>query len=377
VRYVLVLLGLLAVVGVLAGIKAKQIGSLIAMGKEMEKAGAPPTTVGSAVAQEQAWEGSINAVGSVVAAKGVAVSTDAAGVVSRILFESGANVRQGQVLVELDASVERAQLASARARRELAESTVKRSRALLETGAIARQQVDAEESALRTATTDHDALQAQIEKKSAKAPFTGKVGLRLVNLGQFLSPGANIATLEAIDIVYVDFTLPQQRLADIKIGMPVRISLGADAGTSLDATVAALEGGVDAVTRTLKIRASVPNKDETLRPGMFVRVSVVLPERAKFVTVPATAIVHASYGDSIFVVEEKKAENGKPASKIARQQFVRTGESRGDFVAVLDGVSAGQEVVTAGAFKLRNGGGVVINNSVKQDARLDPAVENR
>jgi membrane fusion protein, multidrug efflux system len=384
VRYVITILGLLVVIGGLVGVKFTQISSLIKMGKQYEKAGPPPETVSSAPSQEQNWEGTLSAVGSIAAAKGVALSNDAPGVVSRIFFESGAVVRQGQVLVELDTSVERAQLASAKARADLANLTVSRSRALVSTNTIAQSALDNDEAQLKTSTTDLGALQAQIDRKVVKAPFAGRLGIRAVNLGQYLNPGTTLAVLEAIDSVYVDFSLPQQRLADIKVGTPVRVQLEDPKVPALDGIIAAVDPEVDATTRMMKVRASVPNKAEKLRPGMFANVTVVMPNRGTVTTAPVTSIVHAAYGDSVFIVEDKKDEaghavsgaDGKPA-KVARQQFVRVGESRGDFVAVLDGLKPGQELVTAGAFKLRNGAGVVINNDVKPDPQLTPRVENR
>ena len=385
-RYVIATFGIVAVVAALAGIKAKQIGSLIAFGKQMEQSGPPPEAVATATLERDTWEGTLSAVGSVTSAKGVTLSNEAPGVVTRILFESGMVVRQGQPLVELDTSVERAQLASAVARRDLAKTNADRTRVLVDKGALSAAQVDNDDAQLKTSTTDVQALEAQIAKKTVRAPFAGRLGIRNVNLGQYLNPGTPVTVLEAIDSVYADFTLPQQRLSDLKVGMPVRVTLGAgvDGGAPVDGAIAAIDPTVDASTRTVKVRASLPNKDESLRPGMFVNVSVVLPKPESTVVVPATAIVHASYGDSVFVVEDKKADSpgmsqtpdGKPV-KIARQQFVRLGEARGDFVAVKDGVAAGQTVVTAGAFKLRNNAPIYVDNSIKIEAQLMPRPENR
>jgi membrane fusion protein (multidrug efflux system) len=293
-------------------------------------------------------------------------------------------VKQGQILVELDTSVERAQLASARARMDLAGLTVGRSRALVQTKTIAQSALDSDEAQLKTATTDLGALQAQIDRKVVRAPFAGRLGIRAVNLGQYLNAGTTITVLEAIDSVYVDFVLPQQRLADVKVGMPVRVTIAGAEGTAQDGTIAAVDPEVDQATRAIKLRASVPNKDERLRPGMFANVSVVLPKREDRIIIPATSLVHASYGDSVFVVEDKKDESGgvlhgpdgKPA-KMARQQFVRVGESRGDYVAILDGVTTGQEVVSAGAFKLRNGSGIVVNNDVNLAPQVNAHPDNR
>jgi membrane fusion protein (multidrug efflux system) len=383
VRYVTVVLGLVAVVAALAGIKAAQISMLIGMGKQAQKSGPPPEAVATFVAERQTWEAMISAVGSVTAAKGVAVSNEVPGIVSRILFDSGATVKEGQILVELDTSVERAQLASARARQELAQETGTRSHALLASGSISKAQVDADEAQLKTATTDSSALAAQIDRKTVRAPFAGRLGIRLVNRGQYLNSGTPVAMLDAIDKQYVDFTLPQQRLADVQLGMPVHLTIEGAEGAAHEGTVAAIEPAVDSTTRTIKLRASVPNKDERLAPGMFANVSVILPQKASFVVLPATAIIHASYGDSVFVVEDEKDDagtvvegpDGKPA-KVARQQFVRLGDARGDFTAILDGVAEGQVVVVGGAFKLRNGSNVVVNNDVKLTPQLAPHPEN-
>jgi membrane fusion protein (multidrug efflux system) len=385
VRYVIAIVGLLAVIAGLGGVKFKQISSLISMGKEFEKAGPPPESVATGLAEEQSWEDTLSAVGSIAAVKGVAVSNDAPGVVSRIFFESGAMVHEGQVLVELDSSVEKAQLASARARQSLAELTAKRSRALVESASIARSQLDNDDATLQTASMDANGIQAQIDRKTVKAPFAGRLGIRQVNLGQYLNPGTTLAELTGVDSVYVDFSLPQQRLGDVKVGVPVRAAIEGSEGVTRDGVIAAIEPDIDATTRTIKLRATVPNKQEKLRPGMFANITVLLPKQTKLIVVPATAVVHASYGDSVFVVEDKKDAAGAvakgpdgKAAKAARQQFVRVGQSRGDFVSILDGVKPGEEVVTAGAFKLRNGTGVVISpEDVGTKAQLDPHPENR
>jgi membrane fusion protein (multidrug efflux system) len=364
------ILGILAVVGALAAVKGAQIGSMIAFGKKAQEAGPPPEAVGSAIAELQAWEGELEAVGSVATSKGVALSTDVSGVVTHIYFESGATAKQGQVLVELDSGVERAQLASAISQRELAATTLRRTKALAATGAVSPAQVDADETAMRGAATAVDAIQAQISKKTITAPFTGKLGIRSVNLGQYLNAGTPVTVLETADALHVDFTLPQQRLADVKVGMPVHIwEESGDAGAPIVGKIAAVDPTVDPNTRNIKLRADTDSTD--LRPGMFVRVAVILPQKADVVVVPVTAIVHAPYGDSVFVVEDK---DGK---KIGRQQFVRVGRARGDFVSITDGLKAKQEIVTAGAFKLRNNSPIKIDNSMKLDPKLDPRPANR
>ncbi len=375
-RYLIAIAGLVLVLGALAYVKTAQIKQLIGFGKAMEKSGPPPESVGSALAKEQSWEGSLGSVGTVAPVKGVSISNDAPGVVTKISFESGAVVKPGAVLVELDSAVERAQMAQATVRKELAEKTLKRTRELVASGALPQAQLDADQSTLSSAEADLGLLQAQVARKIVRAPFGGRLGIRAVNVGQYLNPGTPLTTLEAADAVYVDFTLPQQEAASV--GMAVRIAVEGAGEKDRDGTITAIDPSVDSVSRTTRLRASVPNADDALRPGMFVKVSVLLPKRQSFVTVPATSVVHASFGDSVFVLEDPPAGDvgDGPKTKIARQQFVRTGEARGDFVAILDGVKADEEVVSAGAFKLRNKARVVVNNDGGIQPELSPTPDN-
>jgi membrane fusion protein (multidrug efflux system) len=309
----------------------------------------------------------VSAIGSVSTGKGVALSTEVAGVVSRMRFESGARVAAGQELVELDTAVERAQLASAVARRQLAAITAERTRKLVLTDAAPIAQLDNDESQLRSTTKDAEQIQAQIARKTIRAPFAGKVGIRLVNVGQYLNAGVPVTFIEPEEALHVDFTLPQQWLGDVGVGMRARILLGADVGAPLEGHVAAVDPAIDQATRNIKLRADVDNGANLLRPGMFVTVDVVLPEKARFVVVPVTAIVHAPYGDSVFVVEQGRA----------RQQFVRLGKTRGDFVAILEGVKPKQEIEMAGAFKLRNDIPVTVDNTKAPKPQIAPHPENR
>ena len=383
-RYVVVTLGLLLLVGILVSVKFLQISSLMAMGKQMAQAGPPPEAVASAVAETRDWEGTLFAVGTVAGKKSVDLSNDAAGRVDRIRFESGALVKKDQVLVELDARVERAELASAKSRRDLAQVNATRSRLLVAEKVAAQVQLDNDEASLRTANTEIAQIQAEIERKIVRAPFAGRLGIREVDVGQYLNPGTRLTVLEQIGGLYVDFTLPQEQLGRVKEGLPARVTPDAPANTSIDGVISAVAPSVDQTTRSLKLRATIPSRSDKLRPGMFVDVNVVMPTRSTVVTVPATAVIHAPYGDSLFVIEDKppgspglsKTPDGKPI-KLARQQFVRLGEARGDFVAIAQGLKAGSQVVSAGAFKLRNGSPVVIDNSVKPEPKLNPRPENR
>lgn len=371
-RYIAVGVGLLLLVALLGGVKAAQIGSLISFGKRAQAAGPPPETVNTFVAQQQSWDQTLSSVGSVAAARGVSISNDTPGIVYRIDFESGATVREGQMLVELDTRVERAQLASARARQELASANLARTRALVESKSLPQSQLDNDKAQFDGATADANALEAQIERKTVRAPFSGKLGIRLINVGQYLGPGTPITVIESSDATYVDFDLPQEDLSLVSVGMPVRFSVRSQSESrSSEGAVYAIDPEVDPSTRNIKVRATVPAKDSWLQPGMFVDVAVVEPHQEGVVAVPSTAVVHASYGDSVFVVEDD------PAGKIVRQQFVRVGPVRGDFVAIVEGVTAGQVVVSGGAFKLRNRMRVVVNNAVAPQPQLAPNPPNR
>jgi membrane fusion protein (multidrug efflux system) len=387
-RYVPAALGLLIIVGTLGGLKCAQISTIKSAAARSQKAGPPPETVNTARAQDQSWDVTLDTVGSVAPSRGVSISNESAGMVSRIHFQSGSAVEEGDLLVELDTTVERGQLASAIARKNLAAVNAERSRALFASASIARAQLDADNSALQAATADANALMGQIQRKTVRAPFSGKLGIRLVNLGQYLAAGTPITTLESGESNYVDFALPQQDLSRVSVGMAVRLTLGVgDAGVApppAQGTLFAVDPAVDPTTRNIKLRATIPPEADWLRPGMFVNVSVIEPEKETIVAIPSTAIVHASFGDSVFVVEDEKDAAGQAVmgpdgnpSKVARQQFVRIGARRGDFVAVLEGIKAGEEVVTAGAFKLRNGARVAVSTAVELHPELTPHPPNR
>jgi membrane fusion protein, multidrug efflux system len=381
-RFLVVALGLLFVVGALAATKATQIGTLVAFGKRAEQMGPPPESVGAATAEQQLWEQSLSAVGTVAASKGVILSNEEPGVVTKISFESGQRVRQGQVLVELNTRVESAELTSAIATLEHARRREARTTKLYEGGAAARVELEAAQSELAVASAQVDSLRARIARRNVRAPFSGRVGICDINLGQYLNPGTPITSLEAADEVFVDFTLPQERLDELAVDMPVRIVV--DDNLELMSAVAAIEPTVDEVTRAARLRAAVPNEDGRLRPGMFVDVEVVLPEREPVVVVPATAVVHAAYGDSIYVVAEKPGKepglrqtpDGKPV-KVARQRFVRVGEQRGDFIAVVEGLAPGEQIVTAGGFKLKNGAPIVLTDKAVPRPQLAPEPQDR
>lgn len=386
-RYLVPFLVIVLLVGGLTAVKFAQISALTEAGAAYAKAGPPPQAVSTDVARELSWGGTLSAVGTIAAARAVAISNEAPGVVKQIRFESGAVAKRGQVLVELDTSVERAQLATALVRKQLAEQTAARTANLYERKVLTQARQEADDSQLQTATAEVDTLRAQIERKVVRAPFAGKLGIREVNLGQYLSPGTTLTTLDALDSVYVDFTLPQQALQSLKPGLTVKVTVEGEGGVTTDGVIAAIDPSLDATTRSIRVRATVPNDEQKLRPGMFANVSVMLPKTDSVVAVPQTAVVHAPYGDSVFLVDSAKEQPNAPGGATeqtgsspvhqVRQQFVKLGEQRGDFVAVMNGVKAGQQVVSAGAFKLRNGGTITIDNKLKPNAKVDPRPENR
>jgi membrane fusion protein (multidrug efflux system) len=383
---VFTVIALVVVLGLLVVLKGAQFSAMAQSGAEAAKQGPPPETVGTAKTSTAEWEDTIEAVGSVASAKGVTLTSEVPGAVKRIAFESGDLVKRGDVIVELDSSVERAQLASASAERELAQLTAERSSKLATQGSLAKAELDQNKATLAAATASAEGLRAQLAKKTVRAPFDGRLGIREVNLGQYLTPGTPIATLESVEETFVDFSVPQQNLADVHEGTEVRITLGQDAGSrqSITGSVAAIDPSIEPSTRSVQVRARVTDTAGRLRPGMFVGVSVVLPKNERIVAAPATAIVHAPYGDSVFVVEPKKKDapgmrqtpDGKPV-RVVRQQFVRVGRQRGDYVAILEGVEPGQELVTAGAFKLRNGAPVVVSEKAVPAPQLEPHPKNR
>lgn len=375
-RYLLSIVGLLLVIAVLGAAKYSQISQLMSFGERMKAAGPPPETVATRVVEKQTWNDSIQGIASVVASQGVTLSNDAPGVVVRIHFDSGDSVRAGTTLVELNSSVERAQLGSLRAKLKLAETALSRSRKLVETGALASAQLDADDANYQALLADERALAAQIERKVVKAPFAGRLGIRMVNLGQYLAPGTALTVLESAKAVYADFTLSQIHLSKLEVGMPVRAFDETDAGLVVSGKVTAIDPRVDTATRNVKVRATLEDPERKLQPGMFLRVQVEQPHSHEVAAVPVSAIVHAPYGDSVFRVEPSVSQSNSGQGKVARQQFVKLGDARGDYVAVLDGLSFGQEVVTAGAFKLRNGIPVVVNNTVQLDAQLNPRPVN-
>ncbi len=331
----------------------------------------PPEAVTTAVAQQEQWLTTLSAIGTVAAAQGVTVSADLPGTVDRIAFESGAAVRQGDVLVALDTRQERAQLDAALADRKLAGLIVSRMEAMLEKGVISRTDYDRAVAEDEQTAARVGEIRATIERKTIRAPFAGILGIRQVNLGQYLSAGSPVVALQSLDPIYVNFGVPQQDAGEMRAGLPVRLP----AGAGLEGRVTALDSVIDQATRNVSVQATFANPDGALRPGMFVSAQVNLDASRAAVALPRSAISYAPYGDSIFVVTELSDAKGQTYRGV-RQQFVKLGEARGDQVAVLSGVDPGDEVVTSGVFKLRNGAAVLVDNEIQPANDPAPAPEN-
>ncbi len=371
--YVATVFGLLVVIVALGGTKALQFSAMGAAGAAFVP---PPETVTAAAVSEAAWESAIVATGSLAAVQGVTIGAELPGQVEKILFTAGAVVAAGETLVQLDVSTETAQLRAAEAAAELAKLNLERSRALRAQNTNSASDLDLADAQAKQAAASADALRATIAKKTISAPFAGRLGLRLVNLGQNLKDGEPIVTLQTLDPIYVNFSVPQQRLAQLTVGSSVRVSTEGLSGEAVTGKITAIAPEVDSVTRNVRVQATLDNKDERFRPGMFATISVVLPAVGKNLVIPATAVLYAPYGDSVFVIEQKKNEKSGQMEKILRQQFIRLGAARGDFVAVTQGLKLGDEIVTTGAFKLRPGMAVVIDNKLAPDAKLNPKPEN-
>ncbi|MEZ5276523.1 MAG: efflux RND transporter periplasmic adaptor subunit [Opitutaceae bacterium] len=368
-RFAIAGFGLLVVVGILGGIKGLQIAALIAAG---ENATQPPESVSTAVAEESLWQPRLRAVGSVVAVQGVTTSSEVGGIVTELHFESGAEVEAGDVLVRLDGSIEEAQLAAAEAQLELANLSLKRARELRETRSNSQADLDAALATQKGAEAQVRNISAALAKKTIRAPFSGRLGIRQVNLGQFLGSGSPIVSIQTPRPIYVDFWMPQQNLARLSVGQVVEVTADTAPDSVETGEITTISPEVDATTRNVRCRATFPNTHELLRPGMFVEAEIVLPDEEWVLSVPATSVVYAPYGNSIFVVEAQTDPETGGKSLTANQRFVRLGERRGDFVAVVSGLKPGDEVVTSGAFKLRNGARVAVNNELAPKAELTP-----
>jgi membrane fusion protein (multidrug efflux system) len=370
-KFTLTTVAIIVIVGALVGTKMLQFRAMGAAPMAM-----PPETVTAGPVREETWPNTVPATGSIAAVQGVTLAAEMAGKVAKITFEAGALAQAGDLLVQLDTSTEEAQLRAAEATTELAKLNVERSRGLAAKSTISQSELDAAEAQFKQAVAQADGIRAVIGKKTLRAPFAGRLGLRLVNLGQILKDGDPISTLETLEPVYVNFSVPQQRLSVLDAGATVHVTTDAAPDKVFEGKINAVSPEVDPLTRNVRVQATVANVGEKLRAGMFANVEVLLPTSEKVLVIPATAVLYAPYGDSVFVIDEKKnAQSGK-TENVLRQQFIRVGGTRGDFVTIAAGLKSGDSVVTTGVFKLRSGMAVVIDNKLAPDAQLAPKPDN-
>jgi len=360
-RMMLMLAAVALFIGAIGSFKFLQIRAAIAQGSSYQP---PPEAVTTIVAREVRWATTRGAIGSVAAVHGVVVSADLPGIVAGIDFESGSSVTAGDVLVRLDTSQERAQLAAAQARRELARLNLERSRQLLAKQVAAQAEYDQVAAVAAEADAQVGEIEATIERKRIRAPFAGVLGIRQVNLGQYLKAGDPVVPLQTMDPVYVNFTLPQQEMSSLRIGAQVVAAAESVAIGALEGRITAINSQVDEATRTVQVQATFRNADHRLRPGMFAEVRTSLGAGSAVIALPASAISYAPYGNSVFVVSDLPGSGGKTYRGV-QQRFVTLGDGRGDQTAVVSGLKAGEVVVTSGVFKLRSGAAVNVDNKVQ------------
>jgi membrane fusion protein (multidrug efflux system) len=349
------------------GIKALQIGKMMSTPQTM-----PPTTVSSATVKEEDWAPRLTAVGSVSAVEGAVISAELAGIVSEINFQNGAEAKKGEVLMKLDVSQEEALLRSAEAEAQLARTDLERARDLAMKKVVSSAELDSAQSKFRRLNAVVDQMRSNIAKKSLIAPFDGQLGIRQVNVGQMINAGQQVVALTGLDPVYVDFALPEQYLSKLAKDLEVTVRADAFPDRQFKGKLTAINSMVDPVTRNVPLQATLENPDHALHPGMFAKVEVSLPETKKTIVIPGSAVSYAPYGDSVFLIEKQKDPKTGKESQVLRQQFVRIGDARGDFVAVTQGLKAGQTVVGTGVFKLRNGMAVTVNNDLAPKPELNP-----
>jgi membrane fusion protein (multidrug efflux system) len=353
-------------------VKFKQIQTAIAQGAAFQP---PPEAVTTIVAGQEEWPATLSAIGTVAAVQGVTVSADLPGTVDRIEFDSGQWVRDGDVLAVLDTRQEQAQMAAAESQRQLAHLNFNRMRGLLDERIISRAEFDSASAEDRQAEARVGEIRAAIERKTIRAPFSGVLGIRQINLGQYLSAGDPVVNLQSLNPIYVNFGVPQQEAARMRVGRDVRITTEDATGPGFVGRISAVDSIVDPATRNVQVQATFANAEGTLHPGMFVQTAVTLGASRPVVALPASAISYAPYGDSVYVVADLKGPNGETYRGV-RQQFVKLGPARGDQIAVTSGVNPGDEVVTSGVFKLRNGAAVLVNNKVRPGNSTAPKPEN-
>jgi membrane fusion protein (multidrug efflux system) len=370
-RMLLMLVVVIAFIAVIGGFKFFQIKAAIAQGSSYQP---PPEAVTTVIVKQDEWTTTLNAIGSVAAVNGVTVSADLPGIIESINFTSGQNVTAGDVLVRLDTRQERAQLAAAEAQRDLAKVSLERTQGMLAKGVIPQQTADQAAAEFKSADARVGEIRATIDKKIIRAPFAGVLGIRQVNVGQYLNGGSPIVSLQAVRPAYVNFTVPQQEMGLLTPGTVIEVKSDALPAPETG-RVAAVDSVINEATRNIQVQAIFDNKSGRLRPGMFVETALAVGKRIPVIPVPASAISYAPFGDSVFVVEDVKSPEGKTYRGV-RQQFVKLGGSRGDQVAIVSGLKPGEEIASSGVFKLRPGAAVIVNNTIQPSNSTAPKPED-
>jgi membrane fusion protein (multidrug efflux system) len=370
-RLILTLVAIVAILGGLGLVKFRQVEAAIAQGAAFQM---PATAVTTVVAQRETWPSTLTVIGTAAAIEGVTVSADLPGTIAKIHFESGQWVHEGDTLVELDTRQERAQLANLEAQRDLAGINYGRAQELVKAGVISHSEYDNANAQQKATVAQVGDIKAAIARKTIHAPFTGVLGIRQVSLGQYLAAGQAIVSLQSVDPIYVNFGIPQQQTAQMRPGRVLRVTNGDLPGMAFTGKITALDSVVNEQTRNIQVQATLANKGNKLRPGMFVQVELPLGQPREVVPLPASAINYAPYGDSVFVVAQMKDAKGKSYRGV-RQQVVKVEGSRGDQVAITSGINPGDEVVSSGVFRLRNGAPVQVNNTVKPENNPSPKPE--
>ena len=360
-RMVLTLVIIAGIIAALGFIKFRQIEAAMSQAAAFQP---PPEAVTTIVARQEKWPVTLRVIGAVAAVQGVDVSADMPGIVSHIAFDSGGSVRKGDLMVQLDTRQEEAQLAAMIAERDLARLNFERMEGLVSEGAVTKAEYDRAAAEQKQTEAKVGEIRATIDRKIIRAPFSGILGIRRVNLGQHLSSGEAVVALHSLDPIYVNFGVPQDQAPRVRIGQSVRIQVGEGPGVQFTGRVTAIDSKVEEATRNLQIQATLANPKGALRPGMFVQTEVPVGSNRSVIALPASAISYAPYGDSVFVVTDLNDDKGKTYRGV-RQQFVKVDGSRGDQVGVVSGLKRGDEIVTSGVFKLRNGAAVLVNNKVR------------
>ena len=372
-KRMIVMLGAVGIfIATIAAVKTRQIQAAIKQNASFQP---PPEAVTTVIAKKEQWPTTWSSIGTVAAVHGVTVSADLPGIVERITFESGQSVAEGAELVRLDTRQEQAQLEAAKAASMLAELNLNRSKGLVERGILPQAELDRLAAEQKQTQARAGEIRATIERKTIRAPFAGVLGIRQVSLGQYLQGGAAVVSLQSVRPVYVNFAVPQQQVAQLKVGSAIHVTAEGGPGIESDGRVTAVDSIGNESTRNIQVQATFPNTDGQLRPGMFVKTGVDMGVGAAAVTVPISAINYAPYGDAVFIVEQVTGPKGQRYLGV-RQQFVKLGPSRGDQVAVIDGIKDGEQVVTSGVFKLRNGAAVKVNNTVQPGNNPAPKPED-